>query len=86
MRNLINQQNIGKLPKHCLNACNDFLNITITGHILSAALKTFGMATLDSQPSEDIIPCPENTWTQIDTVFVGAVEQKCCGEIHQPFL
>ena len=42
------------------------LNITITGHILSAALKEFGMVTLDSQPSEGIIPCPENVLTQSD--------------------
>ena len=42
---------------------------------MSAALKTFGMATLDSQPSEGIIPCPENTWTQIDTERKSLLEQ-----------
>lgn len=64
MRNLINHQNVGKVLKNCFNSCNDFLNTTITGHILSAALKTFGMRTLNSQPSGDVIPCPENVWAQ----------------------
>jgi len=87
MQNLIKQKSVGKSLKHCFNACNEFLNITTTGHILSAALKAFGMATLDSQPSEGIIPCPEDAWTQIDNERQNReVEQKCCGEIHQPFL
>ena len=40
------------------------MNIVITGHVVSAALETFGMKTLDDQPSEDIVTLPEIVWTQ----------------------
>ena len=36
----------------------------MTGHILCAALQTFGMTTLDDQPTDDLIPTPETVWTQ----------------------
>ena len=38
--------------------------MVITGHVISAILKTFGMETLNDQPSEDILTSPEIVWTQ----------------------
>ena len=55
IKNLINQTNVSKTPKHRFNACDDFLEIVMTGHILSAALKAFGMKTLTDQPSKTLL-------------------------------
>ena len=59
IRNIINYTNVGKIPKHCFNLCDDFLETVITGHILCASLKVFGMATLDDQPHDDLITSHE---------------------------
>ena len=40
------------------------MNIVIIAHVVNAALETFGMKTLDDQPSEDIVTSPEIVWTQ----------------------
>ena len=62
--NLINQRNISKIPKHRFNACDDFLDIVMTGHILSAALKAFGMERLKYLPSKNIIASPKIVHSQ----------------------
>ena len=66
IRNLINYTNIRKAPKHCFNSCDDFVETVIMGYVLCACLKTFGMTTLDDQPSVDLINSPETVrvWTQ----------------------
>ena len=63
IRNLVNQTNVTKTPKHSFNACNDYLAIVMTAHILSASLKVFKMETLKDQPSEDVIAAPDVVWT-----------------------
>ena len=62
IRNLINQTNVTKTAKHSFNACDDFLGIVMTAHILSASLKAFKMETLKDQPSEDVIATPDIVW------------------------
>ena len=63
LRNLLNNTNVGKIPKHKFNSCDDFIDTIVTGHILCAALQTLGMVALDDQPSDCHIPTPETAWT-----------------------
>lgn len=44
--------------------CDDFFDVVITGHVLSAALHTLGMSKLDEQPSDEIIESAETLWTR----------------------
>ena len=41
------------------------METVITAYVLCACLKTFGMTTLDDQPSVDLINSPKTVWTQI---------------------
>jgi len=65
LRNKINHTNVVKNPKSNFNACDDFIETIIIGHILSAALKTLEISDLQDQPSENMIgiQSPENLWT-----------------------
>lgn len=54
-----------KNPKSNYNACGDFLETVIVGHILSAAMKILKVSNLNDQPSDDVIgiTSAENLWT-----------------------
>ena len=62
LRNLINRNDVSKIPKGNFNSCEDFLQIVVTAHILSAACEILDLSNLDDQPSADIIgmSSPEN--------------------------
>lgn len=38
LKNLINRTNVPPVPESDMNACEDFLNVILTGHILAAAI------------------------------------------------
>ena len=65
LRNLINRNDVIKNPKANFNSCEDFLQIVLTAHILSAACEILDISSLDDQPSADAIgvTTPENFWT-----------------------
>ena len=68
LRNLINRSDVGKIPKGNFNSCEDFLEIVLTAHILSAACEILDISSLDDEPSADGmgISSPENLWTFTD--------------------
>ena len=68
LRNLINCNDVGKIPKSNFNSCEDFLQIVLTAHILSAACEILDLSSLDDQPSADVLgmSSPENLWTHTD--------------------
>ena len=69
LRNKINRTNVVKNPKSNFDACDDFIETIITGHILSAALKTLEISSLQDQPSDVVIgiESAENLWTYTNT-------------------
>ena len=64
IRNLLNRVNIPKRPKKNFDACKDFLSSVVEGILLTASLKVLGMNSLDDNPKSDLIPDPENLWTE----------------------
>ena len=65
LRNKINRTDVVKNPKSNFNACDDFLEIVVNAHVVSAALATLKMSNLEDQPSASVIgiPSSENLWT-----------------------
>lgn len=56
LRNLLHRTNVPKKPKANFNACEDFLTVIVTGHVLAAAMKVLKMSTLEDLPSSEFIP------------------------------
>ena len=65
LRNKINRTKVPKHPKSNFNACDDFLETVIVGHILSAALSTLKLPDINSQLSGEGygVTSLENLWT-----------------------
>ena len=55
LRNLLNRCNVTMHPKNDVNACEDFLEVIITGYITTAALHYLGMSSTSDLPDESII-------------------------------
>lgn len=62
LRNVINRTNVVTKPADNFNACDDFFQLIITCHALVASLKALHMDSLDSVPSQSILPDAENVW------------------------
>ena len=55
IRNLIDRRNITKHPKSDVNAAEDFLEVVIISHILTAVMTYLGMNSLDEMPSTEFL-------------------------------
>lgn len=66
LRNLINRRNVVKNPEKNFNACDDFIQLVITSHILTAALEVLGMKSLSDTPSDAVIADPSSVWMELD--------------------
>ena len=64
LRNKINRTDVSK-PKSSFNACDDFLEIVVNAHILSAALKILKMSSIEDEPSNSVIgiSSSKDLWT-----------------------
>ena len=56
LRNLLGRTNVGIDPSKDFNSCEDFLCVVIKGLIVSAAIETFGLDSVDDCPPDDIVP------------------------------
>ena len=56
LRNVINRRNVTKDPTKNVAACDEFFSLVAEAHILAAAMKVFGMNSLDSTPSCELFP------------------------------
>ena len=65
LRNKINRTNVVKNPKSNYNACGDFLETVVVGHVLGAAMQILEISNLNDQPSDVAvgITSAENLWT-----------------------
>ena len=41
-----------------MNACEDFFEVVVTGHIIASAMELLGMSSIDDVPSSTIIESP----------------------------
>lgn len=55
LRNAINRRNVHKSCKNDMNACEDFFELVVSGHILVAVMDFLGMSSLDDTPSSTLI-------------------------------
>ena len=51
-----------KKVKSDMNACEDFFNLTVIGHIIACAMETLGMASVDAMPTSNVIQYPDEVW------------------------
>ena len=56
LKNVLNRTSVPSDPKNNVNACEDFLEVVLIGHVITAALSYFSMESVDSVPSLDLIP------------------------------
>ena len=70
LRNLINRRNVVKKVKSDINACEDFLELVVTGHIIACAMNVLGMSAVNKTPFSTVIDSPEDAWIK------GDVERK----------
>ena len=60
-RNLTNRKNVINKPKSGFNTCDNFFEVIITAHILTAAIEALSMKSLGGT-SEEIVHTPEIVW------------------------
>ena len=77
IRNLLNRVNVPKRPKKNFDACEDFLCTVVEGLLLTASLKVLGMNSLDDNPKSDLVPDPENLWTETAEKRSSLIMQIC---------
>ena len=63
-------------PKADFNACEDFLDIVVTGHILTAALKMLEMRDSEDIPKK-FVANPEEIWMLPDEQRKQSLEEIC---------
>ena len=56
LRNLINRRNVAKKPKKDVAACEDFFELVVEAHIVTAAMKVFNMSSVNDTPSSQHFP------------------------------
>ena len=64
LRNLINRRSVVKKVDSNVNACEDFLELVVTGYIVACAVEVLGMSVANDVP---VIDSPEDAWMQDDT-------------------
>ena len=65
LRNFINRRNVTKKCKKDMNACEDFFETVVTGHVLACAMSMLGMSEIGDLPDESIIS--RDPWMMGDT-------------------
>ena len=66
LRNLINRRNVIRKVKNDMNACEDFIELVVTGHIIACAMELLGMSSIDAVPSSNIIQSADEVWMKDD--------------------
>ena len=56
LRNAINRRNVSGSCKTNVNACEDFFQLVVSGHILVAVMSDLGMSSVDDTPSPSMVP------------------------------
>ena len=54
-------------PKKDMNACEDFFELVVTGHVIACAMQLLGMSSVNEIPSSSVIESPEGSWMKDDS-------------------
>ena len=79
LRNKISRTTVGKIPKSNFDACEDFLEVVIVSHILTAALEILEINNIKDHPAADVlgITSPEILWTCADEERKAVMNSVC---------
>ena len=50
-----------------MNACEDFFELTVTGHVIACAMELLDMSSIEGIPSSSVIPAPDEAWMKDDS-------------------
>ena len=64
LRNALNRRNVSTACKSDFNAYDDFCQLVVSGHIISATMELLEMSSLNDTPSSNIVP--QGTWMMSD--------------------
>lgn len=65
LRNLINRRNVTRKCKNSMNACKDFFETTVKGHVISCVMHLLGMSDVGGIPTQFITS--NDVWMLDDT-------------------
>jgi len=85
LRNKLNRTNVVKDPKNDFNACDDFFDVVISGHIIAAVLVSLKMKSTSDTPSDDVFPDVQNLWMCSEDDRKSALD-KVCKELYDKFV
>ena len=66
LRNVVNRRNVKKDPSKAVTACEEFFEMIVEAHVVSAAMTVFDMSSI-----EDI---PSNTFFSSDSTNENSLE------------
>lgn len=69
--------------KKDFNACEDFIDTVVSGHVLAAAMSTFGMMYTGDTPVDGIVP--EDLWMETDEVRKEWL-YRLCKQVYDRFI
>ena len=56
LRNVLQRTNVVHDPKNDYNACSDFFQTIVEGHVIAATMEAFGMDTVNDTPKHTLLP------------------------------
>jgi len=79
LRNKISRTTVGKISKSNFDACEDFLEVVIVSHSLTAALEILKINNIKDQPAADVlgITSPEILWICADEERKAVMNSVC---------
>lgn len=77
IRNKLSRTNVLQKPSQDFNSCDDFFELIIISHILTATLKLMGMKSLKDVPSTNTMPEAEMMWMQTSTERKETLDKVC---------
>ena len=74
-----------KTPKDNVNACEDFVETVTSGLIISSALETLKLKSVDDTPSDDVLPNAHSLWTKPETERCQCLKT-LCNRVYDKFV
>ena len=84
LKNLINRKNVPSKPKADMNACEDFLDLVMTSHILAAGMDLLQMTSLEDDPHSPYSHLICITKLIQEERNSDQSLQGCCNSVYQP--
>ena len=85
LRIRLNWKNVIKNPKSDFNACDDYINLITSNHLVTAALETLIMKSIRDLPGESVLQGADKLWMKTDDER-KEVLHNLCGRIVDNFV